>query len=840
MSDILEGLSVPQREAVENFNGPTLIIAGAGSGKTRVLTTRIANMLNHGVDPSSIMALTFTNKAAREMQERIRKVVPPEKLRGLWMGTFHSLFGRILRSEAELLGFPQTFTIYDTADSRNVVKAIVRQMELPDDTYKPKDVYSRISLAKNNLVLPEAYLVNETLMSEDAQNKRPRTGEVYAQYMNQCRRNGAMDFDDLLLYMNILLRDHPAVAQKYGSRFRYIMVDEYQDTNFSQYLIVKKLADIERNICVVGDDSQSIYSFRGARIENILRFQSDYPEAKIFKLEQNYRSTRTIVEAANSVIDKNSRKLPKKLFSAGELGDPIRVFCTSSDKEEAQRVASDINTTIQRDGATPDGFAIMYRTNAQSRILEEQLRGRNIPYRIWGGHSFYQRAEIKDALAYLRLAVNPRDDESLRRIINFPARGIGDTSLAKITAMAQSSGSSMWETILTHSPEELEIRGVAVRSLKGFVANFTELFQRSTTMDAYELAMEVMARSGIINHYKNSRSVEDEAHLQNVEELINSIKEYVSEQSKAADSEEPPLSEDENPMPLGDDTEQRVVTIGSWLQEITLLTDMDTADDDKSPKVTLLTVHASKGLEYKYTYIVGLEEQLFPGQRATSSTEEIEEERRLFYVALTRAELRATLSFATSRFKWGAVVPSQPSRFIKEIDAQYLDLPQGETLDSSDEAQAPSRWGYGSRGSSERGGAARGYERGGSDRTSDRGSSYGDAAKRTYPQRGGGAQSETPSKPIVPPSGFRPVGAVRSSAADSVSDSASASAASALPPIAAGEIALGDSVCHDRFGVGEVMALEPTASDTKVTVKFAAASAGTKTLLMKFAKLRRA
>lgn len=825
MVDILEGLSTPQRNAVENFTGPTLIIAGAGSGKTRVLTTRIANMLNHGVDPSSIMALTFTNKAAREMQERIKKVVPSERLRGLWMGTFHSLFGRILRSEAEILGFPQTFTIYDTADSRNVVKAIVRRLELPDDTYKPNDVYARISLAKNNLVLPEAYIVNETLMAEDAQNKRPRVGEIYGHYMRQCRQNGAMDFDDLLLYMNVLLRDHPDVARKYGERFRYIMVDEYQDTNFSQYLIVKKLADIERNICVVGDDSQSIYSFRGARIENILRFQSDYPEAKIFKLEQNYRSTRTIVEAANSVIDKNSRKLPKKLFSAAEQGDLIRVLCTSSDKEEAQRVSSDIHTTIYSEQATPDQFAIMYRTNAQSRILEEQLRSRNIPYRIWGGKSFYQRAEIKDALAYLRLAVNPRDDESLRRIINFPARGIGETSISKIAAMAESSGRSMWETILTHSPEELEIRGVAVRSLKGFVANFTELFQRSMTMDAYELAMEVMARSGIINHYKNSKSVEDEAHLQNVEELINSIKEYVEQQHKDGLEAESGVEgfegagsdfADVADRPIESFTQEpdaKIVTIGSWLQEITLLTDMDSSDDDQSPKVTLLTVHASKGLEYKYTYIVGLEEQLFPGQRATASVEEIEEERRLFYVALTRAEKRATLSFALTRFKWGAVVPSQPSRFIKEIDAQYLDMPQDTIPDPQAERSAapPQRWGY----------ATRNYEA----RSSE---------QRSVAAEGGASRStrRTPppaTTPVTPPSGFRKVTAAQ------VPDPAPVTSSQATPE----NIGVGDSVYHDRFGRGSVTALEPAATDLKVTVQFAAASAGTKTLLMKFAKLRK-
>lgn len=802
-TNYLEGLNGPQRSAVENYAGPSLIIAGAGSGKTRVLTMRIAHMLGQGISPRNIMALTFTNKAAREMRERVTKILPYEAVRGLWMGTFHSLFSRILRAEAQLLGFPEAFTIYDTADSRNVVKAIIRQLELPDEQYKPNEVYSRISLAKNNLVLPEAYAANASLTEEDARSKRPRVAEVYALYMRQCRQNGAMDFDDLLLYMNILLRDHPEIAQKYGDQFQYILVDEYQDTNYSQYLIVKKLADIRRNICVVGDDSQSIYSFRGARIENILRFQQDYPEAKIFKLEQNYRSTRTIVEAANSVIEKNSKKLPKHLFSENEMGDPIQVICTLSDKEEAQRVSADIHTTIYSEQAAPDEFAILYRTNAQSRVIEEYLRGKNIPYRIYGGQSFYQRAEIKDAISYLRLAINPKDDESLKRIINFPARGIGETSLSKIGTMGQAQGISMWETLLKHSPEELGIRGVAVKSITAFVKNFTELFSRSGEMDAYELAMEVMARSGLVAHYKDSPSVEDESRMQNVEELINSVKVFVDEQTEARENPEAgDLSIPEIELPEG--VVHGPVTLDQWLQNIALLTDMDNSKEDDSPRVTLLTVHASKGLEFKYTYIVGLEENLFPSQHGTSSAEDIEEERRLFYVALTRAEKRATLSFALSRFKWGSVVPSQASRFIKEIDPKYLDMPPmpdaDETFSTDTSDGLRNRW-----------------NAGGAGVAGDPRPAFQRFQKRIAPPSPGGPAT-------VPPAGFKKV------------ESRPSSVPEGRPLDSAGDLTIGAHVAHDRFGTGTVTAFEQTATDTKVTVRFD--GAGVKTLLLKFAKLR--
>lgn len=801
----LDGLNGPQRDAVLDYKGPSLIIAGAGSGKTRVLTMRIAHMLEEGVRPQNIMALTFTNKAAREMRDRVTKILPYEAVRGLWMGTFHSLFSRILRAEAGVLGFPDAFTIYDTADSRNVVKAIIRQLELPDDQYKPNEVYARISLAKNNLVLPEAYAANAVLTDEDARNKRPRTGEIYGRYMRQCKQNGAMDFDDLLLYMNILLRDHPEIAKKYGDIFQYILVDEYQDTNYSQYLIVKKLADAHRNICVVGDDSQSIYSFRGARIENILRFQQDYPEAKIFKLEQNYRSTKNIVEAANSVIEKNSRKLPKTLFSENEAGDLIRVFCALSDKEEAQQIASDIHTTIYTDQASPDDFAILYRTNAQSRIIEEYLRGKGIAYRIYGGQSFYQRAEIKDAIAYLRLAINPLDDESLKRIINFPARSIGDTSLQKIQAAAQARGISMWETLVTTPPETLEIRGPAVKSITAFVNTFAELFQKGRDgMDAYELALEVMNRSGLIRHYKESKSIEDESRLQNIEELVNSIKLFVDEQKEARENaaEITEGAEAEGSMVEGP------VTLDRWLQDIALLTDMDNKKEDDSPKVTLLTVHASKGLEFKYTYVVGLEENLFPSQHGSTSAEDLEEERRLFYVALTRAEKRASLSFALSRFKWGSVVPCQASRFIKEIDPQYLDMPtlpelgrsNFDSFDEEDMGGMRNRWNNNSPGAQ----AQQAFQR--------------------FRRKTSTPAAPPTVKPATPPAGFKKMEARPSGTPEG------------KPLESAGDLTVGARVQHDRFGNGTVQAFEQTATDTKITVKFDAA--GTKTLLLKFAKLR--
>lgn len=770
--DYLEGLNPAQRAAVENFTGATLIIAGAGSGKTRVLTMRIAYMLQQGVKPYNILALTFTNKAAREMKERIAGILPYSATRGMSMGTFHSVFCRILRAEASLLGFPEAFTIYDTADSRNVVKAIIKEMELPDDKYKPNEVYSRISLAKNNLILPDAYAVNQQLLEEDSHARRPKVYEIYKNYFVRCHQNGAMDFDDMLLYMNILLRDNPAIVEKYSSLFQFILVDEYQDTNFSQYLIVKKLASQFKNICVVGDDSQSIYSFRGARIENILRFQKDNPECKIFKLEQNYRSTSNIVNAANSLIERNTRKLQKTLFSANEPGDKIKVICTQSDKEEGLKVANDIHTTMYSNQALPSDFAIMYRTNAQSRVIEEYLRTKSIPYRIYGGHSFFQRAEVKDMISYLRMAINPNDDEALKRIINFPPRGIGDTSIQRIEQAARESNVSMWDVLNTQTPAEMGIRGPAVKSLAVFISIFKEISLRSESTDAYQLAMEVAQRSGVIQHYKLSRAVEDESRLQNTEELLNSIKEFVD----APVVEQPEPNDD-----LDNASTEVSRTIGTWLQDVSLLTDMDSAQDDDTSRVTLLTVHASKGLEFKYTYIVGLEENLFPSNRGVETLDAIEEERRLFYVALTRAEKRVVLSFATSRFKWGSVVPSNPSRFIKEIDAQYIELPSLMSLGGFEEDDGEKL-----------------------------------PIKPYYQKR----QWQKPdAQPVAAPVGYKKVEQTHAKVQVSSSQ----------------ELILGAQVQHLRFGVGTITLLEQTSSDTRVTVDFGAG--GEKVLLAKFAKL---
>lgn len=837
MQELLEGLNEPQRLAVEDYQGATLVIAGAGSGKTRVLTLRIANMLGQGIRPDNVLALTFTNKAAREMRERIAKVLPPQALRGLWMGTFHSIFCRILRQEAHLLGFPDSFTIYDTADSRNVVKAIIKQMELPEEQYKPNEIASRISLAKNNLVLPAMYAANDQLLSEDRDAKRPQLYQVYEKYMNQCRQNGAMDFDDMLLYMNVLLKNHPEVAQRYGEQFRYILVDEYQDTNFSQYLIVKKLASVHGNVCVVGDDSQSIYSFRGARIENILRFQKDYPDAKLFKLEQNYRSTSNIVNAANSLIEKNSQRLPKKLFSAREQGDLIRVLYTQSDKEEGMRVASDIHTTMYTKGAVASDFAILYRTNAQSRVFEEYLRGKGIAYRIYGGHSFYQRAEIKDMVAYLRFAVNPKDDQAFMRVINFPARGIGATSLERVEQGARQKGCSMWEIINMASPAELGIKGGAVKSIAGFIETFKDISAKATQMDAYSLAMEVVGRSGVLAHYQMSKLVEDESKLQNTEELLNSIKVFVDEYS--TDHQQQEMEADgqdgvifiEEPMADVVDGEKPLPTIGVWLQDVSLLTDMDTQQEqDNEPRVTLLTVHASKGLEFKYTYVVGMEENLFPSMRGVESQESIEEERRLFYVALTRAEARATLSFSTSRFKWGTVVNSVPSRFLKEIDPQYMDMPTiMNYLTDMDAAQdddlptSPARRGINSvSGVGTK--PVSGYQPRHKNTTTETVATGATIKSRNMAGSGGSVGLS------APPAGFTKVtpssGGAAAYDADDKAERQEATAQSLAP---------GVRVEHQKFGRGTIESLETTSTDTRVVVEFD--KAGSKTLLLKFAKL---
>lgn len=692
MSDYIQTLNPTQHDAVVNYQGASLIIAGAGSGKTRVLTCRIAYMLSQGVPASSILALTFTNKAAREMRERIDTLVPGGVSRRLWMSTFHSIFARILRAEADKLGYPSSFTIYDASDAKNLVKLAIKELNLSDETYKPNNIAARISKAKNNLVTPQAYEANSSLQAEDRELRIPQFLDIYKLYMRKCRENGAMDFDDLLLNTNILMRDRPDVLAKYQEQFRYILVDEYQDTNFAQYVIIRQLGARHGNVCVVGDDAQSIYSFRGAKIENILRFQQDFPGAKLFKLEQNYRSTQTIVNAANCVIEKNQRQIRKKSFSAAEKGEKIRVLKAYTDKEESSLIASDIYTTVRTRGAQYSDIAILYRTNAQSRALEEALRNRNIPYKIYGGMSFYQRKEVKDLLAYVRLVVNPRDDEALRRIINTPARGIGEVTLNKIAAAAATHNMSMWEAVSTLGVSEIGLSGAAANKVAQFAKMIGELSEMRATTEAYTLGLEIATRSGLIGTYKMQQTPESISALENIEELLNSIRSYVEEQERAVAES---TAADEAPAP-------GMIQIDEWLQNIALLTDMDNEKPEEFNKVTLMTVHSAKGLEFEYVYIAGLEENLFPSLMSLGSPEGLEEERRLFYVALTRAKRAAVLSFAESRFKWGEMTFSRPSRFLGEIDPCYLDVQFDLDCDPEEDEDSASTYGR----------AAGGYGRG--------------------------------------------------------------------------------------------------------------------------------
>ncbi|WP_279000252.1 ATP-dependent helicase, partial [Alistipes communis] len=653
-SPILQGLNPAQRAAVEAYDSASLIIAGAGSGKTRVLTSRIAYMIEQKVDPKNILALTFTNKAAEQMRERIRQMVPGRKSRELFMGTFHSIFARILRTDAERIGFPANFTIYDASDAKNLIKTIVKELNLADDKYKPNTIASRISQAKNALVTPGAYLANSAHATEDRRAQIPEFGNIYNLYCQRCKHNGAMDFDDLLLQTNILLRDCPDVLERYQEQFKYILVDEYQDTNYAQYIIVRRLSQHHGKVCVVGDDAQSIYSFRGAKIENILSFQRDYPEAKVFKLEQNYRSTRTIVEAANSVIVHNSRRMEKRCFSEGDEGEKIRVLKAYTDREEAELVVQDLRDKVRATGDAWNEAAILYRTNNQSQALEESLRRRGIPYRIYKGASFYDRKEIKDMLAYIRLVVNPRDDEAFRRIVNYPARGIGDTTVLRIAQLAAERGVSMWEAVdaLVAEPVSDPVQRTIVRKVAEFVALIRSLSLEREQKGLYDFGMEVASRSGILALFRRENSPEATSALDNIEELLNSMQ----------------LFKEQRDAEIRGGEELGEATVEEWLQSVTLTTDMDKKEDaGDDDKVTLMTVHSAKGLEFKYVYIVGMEENLFPSQRAAESPEGFEEERRLFYVALTRAKCSAVLSYAEMRFKWGNMEFSRPSCFLREI-----------------------------------------------------------------------------------------------------------------------------------------------------------------------------
>ena len=646
----LAKLNEPQRAAVLQKEGPIIVIAGAGSGKTRVLTYRIANLMREGVDAFHILALTFTNKAANEMKKRITELVGNEG-KNLWMGTFHSVFAKLLRVEADKLGYPQNFTIYDTQDSQRLVSAIIKEKDLDKDVYKYKQIHQRISSLKNNLITVRAYFSNPELIEIDAVRRQPRFGEIYQEYVDRCFKAGAMDFDDLLLRTNELLNVYPDVLAKYQNRFQYILVDEYQDTNHSQYLIVKALADRFQNICVVGDDAQSIYAFRGANINNILNFRSDYPNAKEYKLEQNYRSTKNIVEAANSVIEYNKVRLDKVVFTENELGEPIKVHRSATDADEGRFVAGSIFENKMQHQLPNGDFAVLYRTNSQSRAIEDALRKRDIPYRIYGGLSFYQRKEVKDMLAYLRLLVNPNDEEALMRVINFPARGIGDTTMEKLTLAANQYKKSVFEVMynLNNLPD-LHINKTTKQKLSDFVLMILNLQVLSKELDAYEIAERVVKRTGLLQEYKKDATPEGIAKIENIEELLNGMKDFVKGQEDVADSK-------------GSLTE--------YLEDVSLATDMDKdiGDDDR---VALMTIHLSKGLEFPYVYIVGMEEDLFPSAKSIQTREELEEERRLFYVALTRAEKQAYLTYAEQRYRFGSSQDTEPSRFIEEIKEAHL------------------------------------------------------------------------------------------------------------------------------------------------------------------------
>ena len=647
----LDELNDAQREAVVNYRGPSLVIAGAGSGKTRVLTYRVAHLLKKGIPAGSILALTFTNKAAREMKERIIQIVGPDIARALWMGTFHSIFARILRTESTLLGYPSNYTIYDTIDSKSIIKGILKDLDLDDQTYRPNVVLNRISSAKNNLITAQAYSGNHQLLERDKMARTPRIFEVYKHYAGRCFKAGAMDFDDLLLNMNILLRDFPETLEKYQNYFQFILIDEYQDTNFSQYLILNKLSAKHKNLCVVGDDAQSIYSFRGARIENILNFKNDYPEYSLFKLERNYRSTKTIVNAANSLIGKNRSQISKKIWSKKKTGEKINVVQALTDTEEGFIISNAILDTRLSQQLYYQDFAVLYRTNAQSRIFEESLRKRNIPYRVYGSISFYQRKEIKDILAYFRLIINKRDDESLKRIINYPARGIGKITLERLDRSANDHNIPIWDVLKNPDKYKPGINQGISRKITAFTNMIDDFTSRLSSLNAFDLALEVASVTGILKELHSSNSAEELSKYENIQELLNGIREFVSHPDRS----------------------ESFVRLEEYLENVALLTDQDNLRDEEKDKVTLMTAHSAKGLEFKHIFIAGAEEDLFPSHLSVSDIRDLEEERRLFYVALTRAKEQVTISYTQTRYRWGNLVNCIPSRFIREIDPAYLD-----------------------------------------------------------------------------------------------------------------------------------------------------------------------
>ena len=676
----LNELNEAQRKAVEHTEGPSMILAGAGSGKTRVLTYRIALLMKKGVDPFNILALTFTNKAAREMKSRIARIVGESEAKALWMGTFHSVFSRILRFESELIGYPKNFTIYDSDDSKSLLREIIKSMNLDDKVYKPSFILSRISSAKNNLISPRQYMSNTLAIEEDKLARIPLFGQIFITYQKRLFKASAMDFDDLLFNTNLLLRDHPKVLFKYQEKFRYILVDEYQDTNFSQYVIIRQLAAAFLNICVVGDDAQSIYAFRGANIQNILNFEKDYPELVTFKLEQNYRSTKNIVEAANQVINNNKDQFKKSVWTQNDSGEKITVIRASTDNEEGQKVAAAIFQYKNHERLLNSAFAVLYRTNAQSRSIEEALRKMNIPYRIYGGLSFYQRKEIKDLMAYFRLVINSNDDESLRRIINYPARGIGQSTLDKLSVAAGDNEISIFTAIENVKDFNLGINAGTRARLTDFVTMIRSFQQQLIQKDAYEVAHSIASASGLLKDLHSDKTPEGVSRYENIMELLNGIKDF-SENSRSPQDEElksqevtPPSAEPEDLFDLEVKDFRKLRTLDEFMMDVALLTDADEKEDSQGDKVVLMTIHAAKGLEFPFVFIVGMEENLFPSQLSLQSRTELEEERRLFYVAITRAEKKATLSYALVRYRFGKITHCEPSRFLDELSNDFVEF----------------------------------------------------------------------------------------------------------------------------------------------------------------------
>ena len=797
--DLLNDLNDAQRAAVEYIDGPSLVIAGAGSGKTRVLTYKIAYLLSQGMKPWSIMALTFTNKAAREMKERIGKLVGDDLAQHLYMGTFHSIFSRILRAEAEHIGFNNNFTIYDESDSRSLLKAIIKEMGLDDKTYKPAAVHARISMAKNNLVTAEAYDSDPAILEQNKRAKMPAIGKIYVAYVQRCRQANAMDFDDLLMLTFQLFRDHEEIRQKYAGRFDYILVDEYQDTNHVQMSIVMQLCKEKLRVCAVGDDSQSIYSFRGANIDNILNYQKQLPGTQLFKLEQNYRSTQTIVEAANSLIHHNRNQIQKEVFSKNDKGEKILYKPAYSDKEEALIVAKNIQRIKRQDDCGYDQFAILYRTNAQSRSFEEEFRKQGIPYRIYGGLSFYQRKEIKDIIAYFRLVANPDDEEAFKRIINYPARGIGAATVMKIADCAHQNQVSFWEVIGNIEHYGLNVNKGTQTKLENFRLLISSFIDRSHTLDVYELGDAIIRESRISEDIMSGKNADDLARQENLEEFLSGMQTFVAGRQEEGRMDEAYLTD--------------------YLQDVALLTDADSEGEKDEPRVSLMTIHAAKGLEFATVFVVGLEENIFPSPLAAVSVRELEEERRLLYVAITRAEKHCILTNAKNRFRYGKMEFDNPSRFIDEIDASLIEGGE-ETPESSFGGGRSSFGGYGSEG---------GY---GGRMPWDR-------------DRSGYRRDYQNSKPVAsqfmadPKPGFksvRAVNAVHRIMGDTTSSSSVASAGSSASKAssAAGSLSEGCRIEHQRFGIGTVLKIEGTGENTKATVEFQ--NAGTKQLLLKFAK----